>query len=309
MKAIFIIGQTASGKSQFAIDVAKKINGIIINCDSIQFYEPLKIGSAAPTTDDFATVQHYLYSYVKPPTEMTAGQFLRDFYELINSDDFMIKNKSRTLIIVGGTGFYIQALEKGMYNIPPVSENLKKEIEHEILEFGNQKAYKELIEFDPDSKIHVNDSYRLGRALEIKRSFNLKISEIQKHLELDTKFKLPFDYLKIGVEIEKENLIKNIQTRTRYMLNNGIIDETQNLINLGFQDWAPLGSVGYYEVKEFLNGRIDQSDLESRICTSTLQLTKKQKTWFKRDTKTMWLNPEISSDQKSILEKIEKLIK
>lgn len=288
-KAIFIVGPTGTGKSRLALDIAKKYGGRIINCDSIQFYSQLRIGSSAPSDHDLKQAPHYLYSYVNAPHEMTAGQFLRDFYEL--------KNLQGPLIIVGGTGFYIQALEKGMYNVPQIDPELKKQIEDEIKEFGNKKAYQELIEFDPETKVHVNDAYRIGRALEVKRAFGLKMSELKEQAEQDTKYKFPFRYIKIGVDLPKEQLLKNIQNRTAKMLESGWISEVQSLVDQGYGDWAPLNSVGYFEVKEFLAGRIPRNELADQINLSTKQLIKKQKTWFKRDANIQWTDVEKSIDR------------
>lgn len=304
MKAIFIVGPTATGKSHLALTLAKKFNGCIINCDSIQFYNKLKIGSAAPDQVEMNQVPHYLYSYVNPPQEMTAGQFLRDFHDLIENK----KDLKSPLIIVGGTGFYVQALEKGMFNVPEINRELKIQIEAEIKEHGNEKAFKELIEFDPETKIHINDAYRIGRALEVKRAFNLKMSELKIQALLDentdSKFKLPFPFIKIGIDLDREILKQNIASRTKTMLKNGLIDEVKSLIDEGHADWAPLSSVGYFEVKEFLAGRIDKVDLEDQINLSTRQLTKKQRTWFKRDLEIRWLK----SNQTEILNFVEEFL-
>jgi tRNA dimethylallyltransferase len=309
MKAIIVVGATATGKSRLALEIVKKTNGVIINSDSIQFYQPLRIGSAAPSDIDLKMAPHYLYSYVNAPTEMTAGQFCRDFHTLINDEDFIFDHKDRPLVIVGGTGFYIQALEKGMFNVPQVDPLLKQQIEEEINTDGNEKAYQELISFDPDTKIHLNDAYRIGRALEIKRSFNLKMSDLHKESLMDTKLKIPFPYIKFGVDIDKSDLINIIQTRTSNMLKDGLIDETQSLIDLGFSDWAPMNSVGYSEVKAFLNQKIKRSELEPLINLSTLQLTKKQKTWFKRDPDINWIDPTSDAQIGSAIEKVRSFLK
>jgi tRNA dimethylallyltransferase len=288
-KIIFVIGSTASGKSQWALSLAQKYNGSIINIDSVQFYEGLVIGSAAPTEFEKKQVPHYLYNYVKPPVEMTAGQFLRDFYKLI--DDEKIKYP---LFVVGGTGFYIQALEKGMFDVPEIDRNLKIEIENEIKEFGNEKAYNELIQFDPNTQVHVNDAYRIGRALEVKRAFGKTMTQLQLEFENSKKFDLKMPFLKIGKFLDKEILFKNVTERTQKMLNDGIIDEVQALIQLGYSDWAPLKSVGYFEVLKYLNQQMTQENLLPEIVQSTMQLIKKQKTWFKRDKAVLW---SVAGDQ------------
>lgn len=304
-KAIFVLGPTAAGKSKLALSLAQKFNGSIVNCDSIQFYKHLKIGSAAPSDADMNLVPHYLYAYVNPPDEVTAGQFLRDFYHLIENQ----KDLKYPLIIVGGTGFYIQALEKGMYNVPPIDPQLKLQIEDEIKKYGNEKAYQELIAFDPSSKIHVNDAYRIGRALEVKRAFNLKMSELKDHAQKfensEKKLKLPFPSIKIGVSLPREILKERIAKRTQEMLKAGFIQEVENLIQAGFSNWAPMDSIGYFEIKEFLQGRISKNDLEEKINQSTRLLTKKQRTWFQRDPEIKWVDPSQSVQIEEIYKHVE----
>ncbi len=289
-KIIFVVGATATGKSQWALQLAKKYNGSIINIDSIQFYEGLVIGSAAPSAEEKKLVPHYFYNDIKAPNEVTAGEFLRRFHVLLESN-----NLKFPLFIVGGTGFYIQALEKGMYDIPEVSSELKILIEKEITEYGTEKAYAELIAFDPDTKIHLNDAYRIGRALEVKRAFGKTMTQLQLDFESTKKFQLQLPFLKIGVQFEKEVLLQRVITRTEIMLKQGIIAEVEYFVKSGFSDWSPLKSVGYYEVLKYLGGELSKNDLPDLIVQSTMQLIKKQKTWFKRDATVLWSNGEVEN--------------
>lgn len=284
-KVIFVVGPTASGKSQLALQLAKKFNGSIINIDSVQFYEGLIVGSAAPSEDEKKQVPHYLFSYVKAPREMTAGEYIRDFYELIESG-----NVTTPLFVVGGTGFYIQALEKGMYDLPEVSDEIKKEVLADFETFGAEKMFTELKEFDPDTELHPNDHYRVGRALEVKRAFNLKMSEF-KSAASENKNKLPYPSMKIGLTFatnDKEKFTQRVHERTLKMLDEGIIEETEHFLNSGFENWAPLSSVGYHETKEYLQGRLKREELAQAITQATMKLVKKQKTWFKRDEAILW---------------------
>lgn len=290
-KVIFVVGPTASGKSALAMRLAKKFNGSIINIDSVQFYEGLIVGSAAPSEDEKKQVPHYLFSYVKAPREMTAGEYIRDFYELIESG-----NVTTPLFVVGGTGFYIQALEKGMYDLPEVSEEIKQEVLADFETFGAEKMFTELKEFDPDTELHPNDHYRVGRALEVKRAFNLKMSEFKSAASKgaaasENKNKLPYPSLKIGLTFEsndKEKFIQRVHQRTLKMLDEGIIEETKHFLDNGFENWAPLSSVGYRETKEYLQGHLKREELAQAITQATMKLVKKQKTWFKRDETILW---------------------
>lgn len=287
-KVIFVVGPTASGKSALAMSLAKKFNGSIVNIDSVQFYEGLVVGSAAPTEEEKKQVPHYLFSYVKAPVEMTAGQYIRDFYELIESGKV-----TSPIFVVGGTGFYVQALEKGMYDLPEVSEEIKKEVLSDFETFGSEKMFSELKEFDPDTELHPNDHYRVGRALEVKRAFNLKMSEFKNSAASENKNKLPYPSMKIGLTFEteeKEKFAARVHERTLKMLEEGIVEETKLFLTEGFENWAPLSSVGYNETKQYLKGEITREELPLLVTQATMKLVKKQKTWFKRDEAILWSN-------------------
>lgn len=278
-----MVGPTASGKSALALDFAVRTGGSIVNCDSVQFYNHLFIGSAAPTEEDKKKVPHFLYSYVNPPAEMTAGQYIRDFYRLLDNPEVQFP-----LYIVGGTGFYVQALEKGMYDVPEIPLELKNQIEEEIKTYGTQKFYEELKRFDPETTVHPNDGYRIGRALEIKRFFNLKMSDFHKKNESQLKNKLPFPFIKIGLQLDKEDALLKVNQRTLNMINQGLVEETKAILEQVSADWAPLNSVGYRETVMYIQNKIAKEDLAEAINLSTRQLIKKQKTWFKRDSSILW---------------------
>ncbi|MES2801093.1 MAG: tRNA (adenosine(37)-N6)-dimethylallyltransferase MiaA [Bdellovibrionota bacterium] len=297
-KVIFVVGPTASGKSELALHLAKKFNGSIINIDSVQFYEGLNIGSAAPSEEEKKQAPHYLFSYVKAPVEMTAGQYIRDFYELIESGKV-----NSPIFVVGGTGFYIQALEKGMYDLPEVSEEIKNEILADYEIFGSEKMYAELKNFDAETELHPNDHYRVGRALEVKRAFNLKISEF-KNTGADNKNKLPYPSMKIGLTYQtddKEKFMNRVHQRTLKMLDQGIIEETKSFLTQGYESWAPLSSVGYLETKSYLQEQISREELPAAITQATMKLVKKQKTWFKRDEAILW--SDVFTPQYEVIER------
>jgi tRNA dimethylallyltransferase len=285
-KFIFIVGPTASGKSKWALEMAEKHGGSIVNIDSVQLYEGLIIGSAAPTEEEKKVVPHFLYSYKKAPEEMTAGQYLRDFYQLLESNRIQEK---KPVFIVGGTGFYIQALEKGMFDIEPIPKNTRTEIEEELSLKGAEVLHKELLSRDPDSKIHFNDHYRLVRALEIIRYFGLTPTQLQEKIEKN-KNKFPFSYIKIGFDLPQDELKKSVAERSNKMISVGIIDEVQSFLDQGYFNWSPLQSVGYKETLQYLLHHQNKAQLSLEIQQSTMKLIKKQRTWFKRDPSILWSN-------------------
>lgn len=284
-KCIFVVGPTASGKSAWALEQAEKHKGSIVNIDSIQLYQDLLIGSAAPSQAEKSRVPHFLYNYVVAPNEMTAGGYVRDFHQMIETAPKF------PLFIVGGTGFYIQALEKGMFDIEPVPQVIRAAIENELAVEGAEKLFAELQAGDPDSKIHINDHFRLVRAVEILRHTGGIPSELKK-TAAENKNAFPFEYIKVGFDFEKSAYEGPVRKRTTTMIESGIVEETRRFLDRGLSDWAPLRSVGYKETVEFLENGKSRAWLSEIINQSTMQLIKKQKTWFKRDGTILWSNQE-----------------
>ncbi|MBN8538388.1 MAG: tRNA (adenosine(37)-N6)-dimethylallyltransferase MiaA [Deltaproteobacteria bacterium] len=290
-KFIFVMGPTAAGKSSWALRQALKYKAAIINCDSIQVYRDLDIGSSKPTLMEREQVPHYLFDYVSFPQEMTAGQYVRDFFLTLD------KIKEDLVFVVGGTGFYFQALEQGMYPVKTLSQEIKEKIHREFQKMTLAEVFLWIQERDPiyAQKISANDSYRLERAFELMVSENKSMTQIQEDFN-QAKKKFPYKYLKIGITAEKSELLVSVQKRTQQMLENGLIDEVKNLLEKGYSQWAPMTSVGYKEVVQYLNAHPNMNDikkienleaLHQEIVSQTMKLIKKQKTWFKRDKEIM----------------------
>ena len=161
MQVTFVVGPTASGKSALALELALKNQGVILNCDSIQVYSHVQIGAAKPSLEEMQLVPHYLYSYVNPPAECTAGMYQRAFFEQVQS---LEKKGVPHIYVVGGTGFYFQAIEKGMYEVQESSSIISAELEHQAsTPEGYQILLDELKQGDPESAalFHSNDRYRI----------------------------------------------------------------------------------------------------------------------------------------------------
>lgn len=301
-KVIFVVGATASGKSDWALRLAEEFHGVIINCDSVQVYQHLEIGAAKATKEERARVPHYLIDYVAPPNEMTAGVYGRDFNECMKSlpDD-------RPIFVVGGTGFYFMAIEKGMYPVIPVPPEIQKQILVEMAEEGGpERLHQEMMDADPvyGAKIAKADHYRIGRALELIRSQKKSVTQIQADFEASRE-KFPHDLLKIGPEWDRDSIRERIAQRTAKMIEAGLIEEVQGLIERGLDlSWAPLASVGYKETLAFVRGEITKGQLQEEITINTQQLAKKQKTWFQRDNEINWFPGDKGFDQaRALVEK------
>lgn len=283
---VFVVGSTASGKSHWALQAAQKNNGVIFNCDSVQLYQKVQIGAAKPSKEEMQLVPHYLFDLIAPPQEVTSGQYRRLFFETLEKVP-----EDKTIYVVGGTGFYFLALEKGLFEIQEASPELKLQVQHELQERqGGERLLEEVRKRDPEhaQKLHLNDHYRIGRAVEILRSnpdstITGLFEQKKSQKGLDGKIQ------KVGIKWEASELEKRIRLRTQQMLRAGLVEETRALLQQGLGDWAPLRSVGYKETVQLLKGDLDHRQLEDQIIIATRQLAKKQRTWFQRDTEIQWV--------------------
>lgn len=300
---IFVVGSTASGKSDWALRLAQKYNGVIVNCDSVQIYKKLDIGSAKPSVEERSLLPHYLFDYVSPPQEMTAGVYSTDFFKCL--DDIP---EGTPTFVVGGTGFYFMAIEKGMYPVVPVPSEIQKQVATEMLEPGGpERLHSELKAKDPvyGAKIFPADHYRIGRAIELIRSQGKSVTEIQGEFS-QKQSKFPYPLLKVGPQWEREILRQRIALRTQKMLDAGLLDEVKGLLDEGLKTWAPMSSVGYRESVSYLEGQLDKKDLFEEIAKNTRQLAKRQRTWFQRDTDIHWHSGESGFPQ--VRELVEKFL-
>ncbi|MCK6599742.1 MAG: tRNA (adenosine(37)-N6)-dimethylallyltransferase MiaA, partial [Bdellovibrionaceae bacterium] len=236
------------------------------------------------------------------------GQFSRDFFELIPT------LKESVIFVVGGTGFYFQAIEQGMYPVKPVKDEVKSKVQEDILKLGFLKIYDWLKERDPEYvvKISANDHYRIERAYELMISEGRSVTDIQREFQAQAK-KFPYPLLKVGITGDKEFLLKKVAHRTEKMLHQGLIEEVKSLLTQGYSSWAPLSSVGYREVVEFLEQGRDLDWLSEEIVKNTMKLIKKQKTWFQRDKAIKQINnwsPSEESDiEKNILAELDSFVR
>lgn len=301
---IFVVGATATGKSEWALKLAQEFGGVIFNCDSIQLYKKLDIGSAKPSKEEQSLVPHYLLDYVAPPEEMTAGNYARDFFEAIEKVP-----EGKPVFVVGGTGFYFMAVEKGMYPVTKVSPELQKQVEAEMAaEGGPEKLHQELLAADPEygAKIHLSDQYRIGRAIELIRSQGKSVTQIQKEFE-DAREEFPYPLLKIGPSWDREILRERIRLRSQKMIQAGLVDEVKQLLDEGLESWAPMSSVGYKETIEFVRGKLTEQQLLEEIAKNTSQLAKRQRTWFQRDKEIQWFDGNSGfPEARSVVEKFLK---
>ncbi len=301
LKFVFVAGSTASGKSNWALEAAIRENAAIINCDSVQAYEGFEIGAAAPTAHDRLQAPHFLYNFVKYPEKLTAGKYRQYFLDLITKS-----TDHKKFLVVGGTGFYFQALEKGMLAIPAADPTLVAKYENEIVaDGGGLRLWRLLQEWDPvqAEKISPQDHYRIVRALVVRDSGGRRLSELMLEKKLQAP-EFPYPFLKTGLKLSRESLRSRVEVRSRQMLDSGLIAEVESLLERGQADWSPLQSVGYHEVCGYLRGEIPLADLPARMTVSTLQLAKRQRTWFQREQDIHWFLSDSDSAREDFLKMV-----
>ena len=288
-KIILISGPTASGKSKFAIKVAKKIKGEIINADSMQVYRELSILTARPKKKDQKNIKHYLYGFQSVKNNFSTGQWLTFAKKKIKE----IQKKNKIPILVGGTGLYFKAITEGLVKIPKIPLKLRNQIRDQQKKMGQDAFYKKLIKLDPliKNKINPNDTQRSIRAFEVKKYS--KISLIEWFKKTDKKFE-DKDFLKIYIDFPRQDLIKRINTRVDKMFKEGAINEVKKFLKLNIKkDKSPSKIIGINEIKKYLNKEIDLILAKELIAIKTRQYAKRQNTWA-RNKMSSWneINPK-----------------
>ena len=274
-KIILIYGPTASGKSVFAIKLAQKINGEIINADSMQIYTELKVLSARPFTKDYKKIRHHLYGFQSVKKNFSTG----DWLNLVNQKIFDLKKRKKVPIFVGGTGLYFKALTDGLVNIPNIPIKFRDKIRSLHKKNGSKQFFSKLIILDPLVKDNINlyDTQRSIRAYEVKSFTKKSIFEWFK--DTNSKFKKD-DFYKIYIDFPRNELLKRIEIRTQEMIKNGAISEVRKLIKLKIpKNKSAYKAIGIKEVKEYLNQKIEIQNLIEKISIKTRQYAKRQSTW------------------------------
>lgn len=282
MKVIVIGGPTATGKTEIALKLALSLKAEIINFDSLQIYEGLDIGTAKPTPSELGSVPHHLISIVKPHENFSAGDFRRKALSILAK-----KKDSKFALLVGGTGFYLKALLEGMFDLPVSNPELKNEL---VLQ-NPDDLFQKLKELDPETAnaLHPNDTYRVIRALEVVIMTGQTMSQAKEDFKSEV---FPYPFGIFAPEVSPEELRDRIQSRTSRMIQNGLLDEVR-----GFQKIygdliykiKPFQSVGYKEALQHLRGDITLGEMADLISIHTSQLAKRQRTWFRNQVPTKWM--------------------
>jgi tRNA dimethylallyltransferase len=299
-KIILISGPTASGKSNFAIKVAKKINGEIINADSMQVYKQLKIITARPDKKHQNNIKHHLYGIIDLDKKFSTGQWLKTAIKKIKE----IKKRKKIPILVGGTGLYFQSLIDGLVKIPEIPIKFRQKIRLMQKQEGQKKFYKKLLKIDPKSKnkFDPNDTQRSIRAFEIKSFTKISMYDWLSKTKPEFKDK---EFLKIYIEHKREDLVKRISLRTIKMLQEGAIREVKKFIKSKIKkDLSVNRVIGIDELTQYLDEKINLDQAQELISIKTRQYAKRQATWA-RSRMLSWekINPIKIADYIKTLKK------
>ena len=281
-KIILIYGPTASGKSDFAIKLAKKIKGEIINADSMQVYKELKILTARPLKNDLKKIKHHLYGFKNSKIDFSTGDWLKIAIKKINE----IKNKKKIPILVGGTGLYFKALTEGLVEITAIPNKFRNKIRLLQKSIGQEKFYKKLLKLNPTIINHIKstDVQRSIRAYEVELFTKKSITEWYKSTK--SKFKKK-EFLKLYIDYPRPKLIEKINLRVRQMLDMGAVLEVKNFLKLKISKNKSVSkAIGVVEIKDLIEKKIDEDEVIEKISIKTRQYAKRQATWARGHMKS-----------------------
>ena len=303
---IILSGPTAVGKTALSIALAKMVNGSIISADSMQVYKYMDIGSAKITKEEMDGVTHYLVDELLPEEEFNIVRF----QQMAKNAMEEIYAQGKIPIVVGGTGFYIQALLYDInFNNQDSDEAYRTELEAFANEHGNEALHEKLKEVDPISAeiIHANNVKRVIRALEF---YKLTRTPISSHNEEERKKESPYNYAYFVLTDKRENLYKRIDKRVDIMVENGLLDEVKKLKEMGYhQGMVSMQGLGYKEILNYFDGIYSLEEAIYILKRETRHFAKRQLTWFRRERDVIWLDKSVFDyDEKKVLSKMKHIL-
>lgn len=284
-----LAGPTGVGKTELSIILANQLNSEIVSADSRQIYKYMNIGTAKPPRPILEKTQHHFIDMLEPDKRYSAGQYGLDARNVIRD----IFKKSRTPLVVGGSGLYIKALTEGFFRGDVHDSPIRRKLMNKLQKEGTGALFNDLMKIDPDSAvdIHPNNGKRIIRALEVYLASGEKLSELQRR-------KVPqpdFRFIKFGLTMDRNKLYERINLRVDKMFELGLIEEVKAILEKGYpENLNSLNSVGYKEVIQYLNGESDLETCVSEVKKNSRRYAKRQLTWFRADADIQWytVDPE-----------------
>lgn len=285
-KVIVICGPTASGKTSLSIEVAKKFDGEIISCDSMQIYKEMNIGTAKPTVEEMQGIPHYMLDFVLPSERYSVADFKEAATDRIED----ILKREKVPIIVGGTGLYVDALTKNI-TYPEIEIDLeyRKQLEELIKENGLESLYEEAKKIDEKAMqtISKNDKKRIMRVLEIYHQTGKTKTQLESESRLTPP---PYEYIVFAINMEREKLYERINKRVDIMIDQGLIEEVEALTKKYEEFPTAMQGLGYKEVVSYLKKEITKEEMIEKLKMETRRYAKRQLTWFRKDENIKWID-------------------
>lgn len=303
---IIIAGPTASGKTSISIEVAKEINGEIISADSMQIYKYMNIGTAKISKSEMDGIKHYLIDEIYPDESFSVSDFQSKAIEYIN----LIQEKGKFPIIVGGTGLYINSLVYDLDFTQAVSNwELREKYLEKARKYGNQCLYDELIKIDAESasRIHINDTKRIVRALEIYYETGKPMSYFYKDFRKEND---NYNIVYIGFTMDRDILYERINKRVDTMIELGLIEEVKSLLDMGYtEELVSMQGLGYKEIIEYLKGNYSLEEAIDILKRDSRRFAKRQLTWFRREKGIEWVNTHEFENKDILTDYVVNIIK
>ena len=295
-KVIVICGPTASGKTALSIELAKKINGEIVSCDSMQIYKEMDIGTAKPTIEEMQGIKHYMIGIISPNERYSVADYKKDAKKAIRE----ILNKGKVPIVVGGTGLYIDSLIYEIeYQDIEFDKEYREHLEKEVKEKGLEELYNVAKEIDPEAieKISKNDKKRILRILEIYHATGENKTEQERK---SRQKEVEYDYKVYALNMDREKLYDRINKRVDKMIEEGLIQEVEKIYKKYNDFPTAMQGLGYKEVVEYLEGKLSKEEMIEKIKQETRRYAKRQLTWFRKNKETIWLDVGKNTIQNNI---------
>ena len=300
-KLLCLLGPTAVGKTEIAIQLAQRLDAEIISVDSRQIYRQMDIGTAKPTLEEQQAARHHLIDCV----DISQPFSVADYQSLVDTAIADIQNRGKQVLLVGGAGLYFRAIVDGLFEGPGANPALREQLEREAAQHGVEVLHERLRACDPTSadRIHPNNIVRVIRALEVYELTGTPMSELQQQWHPE---KQRYPFIAFCLTMPRALLYRRIEQRVDIMLANGLIAEVETLLAAGYTlDTVALQSFGYRELIDYLDGNCTYMEAVSQLKQNTRRFAKRQLTWFRKDTRLEWIDRESTPDiVPHLLEKI-----
>ncbi len=299
-KLLCLLGPTAVGKTEIAIQLAQHLDAEIVSVDSRQIYRQMDVGTAKPTPQEQQAARHHLIDCV----DISQPFSVADYQSLADATITDIQNRGKQVLLVGGAGLYFRAVVDGLFEGPAANPSIRKQLEQEASQQGVDVLHNRLRTCDPESadRIHPNNLIRVIRALEVYELTGIPMSEHQQQWQSENQ-RYPFNAF--GLTLPRELLYHRIEQRVDIMLANGLITEVESLLTAGYsRETYALQSFGYRELIEYLDGKCTYVEAIKQLKQNTRRFAKRQLTWFRKDTRIEWVDRDSTPDVvEHILEK------